>query len=318
MTFSNFKIITKDGQVESLPRRTSVVALGTFDGVHVAHRELLLDAKELAGHVGAESVGAWCFSMPPASFILKTKVPMLTSLEDKIDMMLSLGLDFVAVGDFRDFCSMSAESFIGDVLVDKLGCVGAVCGYNHRFGHKGLGDPTTLAAAFGEQNVVAVPEIKYNGVTVSSSAIRAYIENGQMSEANAMLGRPFSLTAEIVGGKQLGRKWGFPTANQLFPADSVKLKNGIYATACIVDGKRLISVSNVGVRPTISDEADSHAVNCETYIHGFSGDLYGKKLTVEFYELLREEKRFDSLDALKEQIGKDIENSISYFEKRKI
>ena len=251
--------------------------------------------------------------MPPASVIMKAKVPMLTSLDEKIDMMLSLGLDFVAVGDFLDFCTMSAESFISDVLADKLDCIGAVCGYNHRFGHKGLGDPATLAAAFGEQSVVAVPEIRYNGVTVSSSAIRAYVEDGRVSEANAMLGRPFSLTAEIVGGKQLGRRWGFPTANQLFPADSVKPRNGIYATACIVDGKRLISVSNVGVRPTISDEADSHAVNCETYIHDFSGDLYGKRLTVEFYKLLREEKRFESLDELKEQIGKDIENSIGYF-----
>lgn len=313
MTLSNFRIITRDGQVDSLPSRDSVVALGTFDGVHIAHRALLESARELAERVGARLVGAWCFSMPPASFILKTKVPMLTSLEEKVDIMLSLGLDFVAVGDFQDFCSMSAESFIGDVLMDKLGCVGAVCGYNHRFGHKGLGDPTTLAAALGEQNVVAVPEIKYNGVTVSSSAIRAYIEDGRVSEANAMLGRPFSLTAKVVTGKKLGREWGFPTANQLFPTDSVKLKNGIYATVCTVDGKRMTSVSNVGVRPTISDEADSHAVNCETYIHGFSGDLYGKSVTVEFYELLREERKFDSLDALKEQIGKDIDASVKYF-----
>jgi len=313
MTLSNFRIITRDGQVDSPPLGNSVVALGTFDGVHIAHRALLESAIELAERVGAKLVGAWCFSMPPASFILKTKVPMLTSLEEKVDMMLSLGLDFVAVGDFEDFCSMSAESFISDVLVDKLGCVGAVCGYNHRFGHKGLGDPTTLATALGEQNVVAVPEIKYNGITVSSSVIRAYIEDGRLSEANAMLGRPFSLTAEVVEGKKLGREWGFPTANQLFPTDSVKLKNGIYATVCTVDGKRMTSVSNVGVRPTISDEADSHAANCETYIHGFSGDLYGKKVTVEFYELLREEKKFDSLDALKEQIGKDIDASVRYF-----
>jgi len=164
--------------------------------------------------------------------------------------------------------------------------------------------------------VVAVPEIKHNGVTVSSSVIRSYVEGGRISEANAMLGRPFSLTAEIIGGKRLGREWGFPTANQLFPTDSVKLKNGIYATVCTVDGNRMTSVSNVGVRPTISDEADSHAVNCETYIHGFSGDLYGKNVTVEFYELLREEKKFDSLDALKEQIGRDIDASIRYFSGR--
>ena len=313
MTVSNFKIITRDGQVDSLPLGDSVVALGTFDGVHIAHRKLLLSARELAGRVGAGLVGAWCFSVPPASFIFNTRVPMLTSLDDKVNMMLSLGLDFVAVGDFQDFCSVSAESFIDGVLKDKLGCVGAVCGYNHRFGHKGLGTPALLADAFGEQNVIALPEIKHNGVTVSSSVIRSYVESGRISEANAMLGRPFSLTAEIIGGKRLGREWGFPTANQLFPADSVKLKNGIYATACIIDGKRLISVSNVGIRPTISDDADSHAVNCETYIHGFSGDLYGKNVTVEFYELLREEKKFDSLDALKEQIGKDIDASVRYF-----
>ena len=124
--------------------------------------------------------------------------------------------------------------------------------------------------------------------------------------------------AEVIGGKKLGREWGFPTANQLFPSDSVKLKNGIYATVCTVDGKRMTSVSNMGVRPTISEDADSHALNCETYIHGFSGDLYDKRVTVEFYELLREEKKFDSHEALREQIGKDIDASVRYFSEREV
>ena len=318
MTCSKIKIFTKSSQEMPLPLKNSIIALGTFDGVHVAHRSLLQSAIELAKQTGADTVGAWCFSAPPASFIFKTKVPMLTSLEEKVDMMLSLGLDFVAVGDFQDFCTVSAESFIDEVLKDKLGCVGAVCGYNHRFGHKGLGTPALLAEAFGNDRVIALPEIKLDGVTVSSTAIRAYVEGGRITEANGMLGRPFSLTAEIIGGKRLGREWGFPTANQLFHTDSVRLKNGIYATSCTIDGKRYIAVSNGGVRPTISDDADPHTLNCETYIHGFSGDLYGQNLTVEFYKLLREEQKFDSHDALKEQIGKDIDASVRYFGGREI
>ena len=128
-----------------------------------------------------------------------------------------------------------------------------------------------------------------------------------------MLGRPYSLTAPVVTGKQLGRTMKFPTANQYFPTDSLPPKKGIYATVCHVGDKSYYGVSNVGVRPSITDGTDSHSFNCETYIIDFSGDIYGEYITVEFHKYLREEMRFSSLDELKAQISKDTVAALSYF-----
>ena len=311
----NFKIFTPSDTDFSLSDGKNVLALGTFDGVHIAHRALLESAVEFKKAIGATRVGAWCFSDTPASFFKKDTAPLLTPLDERISLLLSTGLDFVAVGDFADFCTMKAEDFVTDVLVSKLGCVGTVCGFNHRFGMGAKGDSELLKALLGSDKVLLKDEIKYDGVTVSSSVIRALISSGEIDRANSMLGRPYSVRSKVISGKQLGRKLQFPTANILFPTSSVPPKSGIYATVCRIGNEEFMGVSNVGVRPTITDGSDSHEFNCETYIIDFSRDIYGEDITVEFHKFIRDERHFTSVDELKAQIAKDTQAAIEYFSK---
>ena len=315
MVENNIKIYWSDSVVNDIrPCKSTVLALGTFDGVHVAHKKLLEEAVNLKKSLGAEYAGAWCFSQSPASILRGIDIPALTTLEQKIKLMLDCGIDFVAVGDFQDFCNISADDFINKVLAHHLNCVGAVCGFDHRFGYKGIGNASLLKERLGNDNVIEVSEIKIHGETVSSTAIREKIASGQIADANEMLGRCFELQSPVVHGKKLGREMQFPTANQFFPQDLIVPKHGIYATLCTLeDGRRLIGVSNVGIRPTISDDKDSHIANCETYICYFSDDIYGQALYVSFCAYLREEKRFSSIDELSEAISKDKDNAIAYF-----
>ena len=311
---TDLEIFTRDGK--DLPAvGKNVLALGTFDGVHTAHARLLSSAVELRDRLGCDRVGAWCFSYPPMSALKNEDVPQLTSTKEKVELLLDSGMDFVAVADFNAFKDYTAEDFVNYVLLDQLKCHGAVCGFNHRFGKFGKGNASLLADLLGSDKVLTVDEIQYMGETVSSTAIREHIALGDIETANAMLGRPFSLRAEVIEGKHLGRKLRFPTANMRFPEGTVIPKHGIYATACIVDGKRYVGVSNVGIRPSVTDGSDDHKVNCETYIVDFSEIIYGKTVTVEFHEYLRNERKFDSLDALKAQIEIDKDAAIKYFQK---
>jgi riboflavin kinase/FMN adenylyltransferase len=140
---------------------------------------------------------------------------------------------------------------------------------------------------------------------------------GDVGGAEIMLGRPYSVTSAVLSGKKLGRDIGFPTANICFPASSAVVKHGIYAVRCTTEsGEEYIGTANVGVRPSIDDSIDDHTVNCETYIHGFCGDLYGKTLTVSFCAFLRPEMRFDSLESLKAAIARDVESTVKFFEQK--
>lgn len=311
---TGFKIFWRNGTEQDINKNKSILALGTFDGVHIAHKKLIDEALALKKRSDATLVGVWCFSQSPAGFFKGITVPALTLPDQKINILMELGADFVAVGDFENFCTMSADNFISNILISRLKCIGAVCGFNHRFGHKGMGDMNLLREKFGNSRVVSVDEIKLFGETVSSTAIRAALLAGNPVKAAEMLGRKFSLEAPVVHGKQLGRELKFPTANQYFTGNLIVPKHGIYATMCTLEnGEKLIGVSNVGVRPTISDEIDSHIANCETYICDFSGDLYGQMLKVEFCAYLREEKRFSSIEELRSAIVADKQAALEFF-----
>ena len=309
---SRLSFFSKSGKTDTLPYSRAVFALGTFDGVHVAHRELLKKAGKLKKKTGADALAVWCFSESPARLLGRQNSESLTEKDEKVRLLLEYGADIVVMADFEDFRNLSAEDFINDILRSSLFCIGTVCGFNHRFGKDGAGDSELLRKVFGRDKAVTVPKITLDGVTVCSSAIRSLVSAGKIEEANRMLGRAMSLTAEVKSGKRLGRTLGFPTANQVFPRNFVRLKHGVYATRCHVGKDIYFGVSNVGVRPSI-DEGDDHIINCETYLIGFSGELYGQVITVEFCEYLREEMRFPSLDALSSAIKKDSEKVIEYF-----
>ncbi len=311
------KIITPDGEVDNYTFSSAVIALGTFDGVHIAHTELVREAIRLKEKINAEAVGAWCFEQSPALLLNGDAPAMLTTTKEKLALLFCAGADFVALAKFEDFRDIDAEDFANEYLISRLSAKGAVCGYDHKFGKCGIGNSTLLEALFGKENTLTVPEITLDGETVSSSAIRKHLRRGELEIANRMLGRCISLTAPVDEGKRLGRRLGFPTANQSFPKGFINLRHGVYATLCIVDGESYIGVSNVGVRPSI-DKGDDHKINCETYIIGLSRELYGKVMTVEFCSYLREEKRFSSLDELSLAIECDCAACKEYFSQNKL
>lgn len=286
----------------------STLSLGTFDGVHTAHCALLGNTVKLRRALGASLAGAWCFSRSPAAFLREGFTGELTSPDEKAELMLDRGLDFVAMGDFPDHRDTPPLDFAINFLKDALGCVGAVSGYDFRFGRGGEGDPALLRSVFSDGNVITMPEMRLGDERISSSAIRKKLSVGDVRSAAEMLGRPYSFCAEVVDGKKLGAALGFPTANQNFPEGRVHPRHGIYAVTCTLDdGTRHIGTANVGTRPSIDDSRDTHGVNCETYLHNFSGDLYGRRMTVEFFEFLRPEMKFSSLDELGDAIRADVQ-----------
>lgn len=307
------EITFRDNGDHDLSTKRTVIALGTFDGVHIAHKRLIEDAVRLKENTDADLVGVWCFEESPGAIIQGILPTVLTTKEERIELLFACGADFVVMGRFEALRHIVAKDFIKNVLVNRLGCIGTVCGYDHHFGYMGLGNASILEYELGQDNTVTVPEITLNGETVGSSAVRKHLACGEVETANAMLGRAISINVPISEGKKLGRQLGFPTANQLFPENFAPMKNGVYATRCIFhDGSSYMGVSNVGVRPSI-ESGDDHKKNCETYIIDFSGELYGRKMKVEFCAYLREEKKFSSLEELTRAIKHDCERTVQFF-----
>ena len=286
------------------PPASAVLCLGNFDGVHLAHQALIREAKALRDRIDKDAVcGVFCFREPSWLFLSNDPPKKLCSLSQKLEAFYKAGAEYAYLADFPSIAALSPADFLKNILKHTCHAVGAVCGYNYRFGAKGAGTPNDLYTFFGDHTVVEQAILK-NGDVVSSSRIRAYLKNGEIAEANALMGRPFSLSATVLHGKSLGKKLGAPTANQVFSSDILVPKHGVYVTRCRVDGVCYRCVSNIGIRPTVDSNA---AVNCETYLIGFQGDLYGRELTVEFLDFLRCETRFSSTESLAKQIQADIE-----------
>jgi riboflavin kinase / FMN adenylyltransferase len=266
------------------------VAVGTFDGVHLGHREVI---------AGADTV--LTFDPHPSAVVSKHgPPPLLTTLERKAELIASLGVDELVVIPFDGaFAQRSAQSFIDDVLVGTLGAQHVSVGENFRFGHRAQGDPELLAAdgRFGVR-VVELQEI--DGEVVSSSHIRGLILGGALEYADKLLGAPFQITGPVVHGDKRGRTLGFPTANLIPPDGFVVPGHGVYA-ACAGGNPAAV---NVGVRPQFQT---GRGELIEAFLLDFDGDLYGQQLPIRFLKRLRGERRFPSVDALVEQMTQDVE-----------
>lgn len=293
-------ISLSDGAVSPIPAKT-LLCLGNFDGVHLGHRALIGQAKELRDEWFSDAaLCVFCFSAPSGDYLSSAPLPHLSSLRQKLALFEECGAEYAIIADFPEIRNLSPVDFVLDVLNGSCNAVGAVCGFNYRFGCGGKGDAKLL----GELLPTAVcAEVREDGDTVSSTRIRRLIATGELEAANRLLGRPYSITSEIVHGKALGQKLGFPTINQGFPPSMLIPPYGVYVTECCVDGVSYRGVSNVGIRPTVDSAA---SVNCETHLLGCSEDLYGKEATVSFLRFLRPEERFDTVEALKAQVEKDI------------
>ncbi len=268
------------------------VAVGTFDGVHLGHREVIR---------GSDSV--LTFEPHPVSVVAPQHTPkLLTTLERKAELIASLGVQELIVIPFdAAFAMRSADAFIDDVLVGALGAEQVSVGENFRFGHLAQGDARLLAAD-GRFATVVHPLLEVDGEIVSSSHIRALVLAGEVAEANRMLGSPFRLTGEVIHGDERGRDLGLPTAN-IVPEEALACPgHGVYA--CMADGRP--AAVSIGVRPTF---VTGRGELIEAYLLDFDGDLYGQSLSLDFLQRLRGERRFDSAAALIEQMHRDVERT---------
>ncbi len=282
----------------------SVVALGSFDGLHKAHMELINKTKEYAKDTKLAS-GVLLFDKIPAQFFLDNAKTIMT-LEDKKELLSDL--DFLYIQEFsKEFIELTPEEFV-KYLIEKLNIKAVSVGFNYRFGKNASGDVNTLLQLSKKYGftVIISDEYKIDGKTVSSTLIRSFIENGDINEANSFLGREFFMTGTVLNGYHLGRTLGFPTVNLDYDKNSIIPKFGVYHGSVEVLGEEYKAVINVGKRPTFERED----ITIESFLLDFEGDLYNKKIKVKFKEYLRGEIKFQNAEKLTEQIEKDIKKVI--------
>lgn len=291
---------------EFIAVNNAVVTIGTFDGVHIGHRKIISGIKELAESTGGETVILTFFPHPrmilhPEDESLK----LITTIAEKAELMEQLGVDHLIITPFsRDFSNQSAESYIRDVLVNKIGTKKIVVGYDHRFGKDrqgGFEDLQHLGPVYGF-DVVEIPEQDINEVAISSTRIRNALLSGDIDLANTFLGYPFFITGKVVRGDQIGRQIGYPTANivveekyKLIPGD------GIFAVTVTIANQKYKGMAYIGSRPTVNGLTR----NIEVNIFDFNEEIYNQTIRMEFHHYIRGDVKFSSLDELKVQLAQD-------------
>lgn len=271
------------------------IALGTFDGVHKGHRAVL----SLPADMQKTAV---IFAQPPKALLSGQPSSIMTA-EDKCAALKKIGIDEVFTLDFNRVKDMPPADFL-IFLKEKFAPDLISCGFNYHFGKNAAGN-TDMLHDFCRQN-----GIEFNchcaacegGEPISSTRIREHLKNGEIEAANDLLTFPFSFTAEVISGDRRGRTIGFPTINQKYPSELIPLKFGVYRSKIIADGSEYEGITNIGIRPTFKTDY----IISETYIIGFSGNLYGKSVKIEPLKFVRGEVKFSSVDELKRQIAADI------------
>ena len=293
--------------------KNTIYALGFFDGVHLGHQALLSACRELAAKHGC-SAGVVTFAAHPDTLV-KGNTPMLINSpkdrekllreQNRMEIVLTLPFDSA-------MRSMPWETFL-DMLRKHYDAAGFVCGQDFRFGHRGSGNAHALWEYCNRENLpcTVVPDQIVKGIRVSSTYIRQQLEDGHMATAVRFLGHPHILTGKVVHGKALGRKLGIPTANLLLPEGLAVPRFGVYVCSCLIDGKRYPAVTNVGTRPTVQGSG----ITVEPWILDYSGDLYEREITLEFHYFLRPEMKFQSLEALQQEIRRNAEETRDYLQR---
>lgn len=282
------------------PEGELAAALGSFDGLHLGHRQVIGNTLSAPGLRPAVIT----FQQNPSVSLQKKPVPLLTTNEQKLALLEEMGVEVVYLLPFDRIRDMEPEDFV-EALYRVCRIRALSCGFNFRFGKNGRGDAGLLKELCREKGIElsVTPPVSVAGETVSSTRIRACLEQGDVQQAGQLLGRPFGYDFEVTHGRQLGRTWGTPTINQPFPQGYVLPRFGVYASLVEVEGQKYYGVTNIGVKPTVG----SDCALSETWIPEFSGDLYGKKVPVELLDFIRPERKFDSLDQLKNEI---LENGV--------
>lgn len=305
--------------IDSLPAfRNAVLTVGTFDGVHLGHREIIKRVIDHAHHVGGDSV-LITFDPHPRKFLFPDQpLGIITPLAEKVRLLSEAGITHIIVVPFtREFAELSAREYIEKFLVGKFAPHSIVIGYDHHFGHDRLGNIEMLkeyAPVYGYQ-LMEIPAQQIDAAAVSSTRIRKAISEGRVSDAEHMLDRNYTLKGTVVHGNKLGRTIGYPTAN-LSPVDKEQLipAIGVYTIKATHNGVVYDGMMSIGYNPTVTDKKE---LRIEANLFDFDKDIYGDELEIIFIERLRNELKFSGLDALIEQLHIDKQNSLSILAARR-
>lgn len=285
-----------------------VVTIGTFDGLHRGHQLVLDNLKQFAKERGGQSV---VFTFYPHPRIVtspdKANLRLLTTKEEKIKLFRKYGIDHLVIYNFtKEFAALSYSEFVKNILLKQMKTKCLVVGYDHKFGKNREGGFDYLKQCAQEHNfeLVQMKALSVGEENISSTKIRAALQNGNIQKANEYFGHEFSLHGVVVEGKQIGRKIGFPTAN-VEASDKYKIipGYGVYAVKVEVEGKQLHGMLNIGSRPTFNKNADNRSI--EVNIFDFSEDIYDKEITINFVDKIRDEQKFSGVEALVEQLKND-------------
>lgn len=281
------------------------VTIGNFDGVHIGHQALIKKAVKYSRENDLKSV-VFTFSNHPMNFFKPNTVKNIITSKEKENLVKSLGVDiYISIEFNEDMTKISAEDYIKNILVDKLNVKRVIIGHDFSFARKKEGNSEILSY-FGKKfgfEVEVESAIKIDDKRVSSTDIRKYIQNGEVENAEKLLGRKYSLSGEVVRARQIGRTIGFPTANIEFEKNNLLPLRGVYATEVHLDRKIYMGATSVGTNPTVDGKSES----VETFILDFDEDIYGSFIEVLFVDRIREEVRFDSKEKLKNQLIEDVE-----------
>ncbi|HKP31705.1 MAG TPA: bifunctional riboflavin kinase/FAD synthetase [Chitinophagaceae bacterium] len=292
--------------LESLPAfKNAVITIGTFDSVHTGHQQIISQLKQEAASIGGETI-IITFHPHPKKVIGSSKpVKLITTLDEKIDLLEKQGIDHLVVVPFTtSFSQISAEAYIKDFLIGKFHPHTVIIGYDHKFGHDRRGDYHMMEDFAGKLNydLKEIPEHIVDSLIVSSTKIREAISKGDMVTANDLLGYDFFFQGKVVEGNKLGRQLGYPTANiEIGDQEKIIPSNGVYAVRALHNGKKYDGMMNIGIRPTLTDGLFMIEVN----MFDFDEEIYGDELRVYVKKYLREEIKFPDLDTLKDQIEND-------------
>lgn len=294
-----------NGYREGVSLPSLVLAIGNFDGVHLGHASLLNKAKELACTQGVE-FGVYTFWPHPRA-VLDPKGPpqLITTREQKLACLGALGVHFVVEEPFTlEFASMAGKEFCEQVIAKSLRASAVVTGENFRFGHRAAGTPQKMAEWLSGYNIAhhLAPSVLVNGELCSSSRIRELVQKGDVERANGMLGRAFAIVGTVIRGAGRGRTIGVPTAN-LVPSSSLLPGAGVYATSVRIGDEVFKAATNVGTRPTFSENPELHI---ESHLLNFDRDIYGLEIEIFFHRKIRQEMKFESVEALRLQIQEDL------------
>ncbi|WP_100611202.1 bifunctional riboflavin kinase/FAD synthetase [Confluentibacter lentus] len=299
-------------------KEPTVVTIGTFDGVHVGHQKIIKRLVDAGIKNDLKSVILTFFPHPRMVLQKDTGIKLINTIDERSDILNSLGLDYLLIKKFtKEFSRLSAEDFVKKILVDKLNVKKVIIGYDHRFGRNRNADFEDLKR-FGEIYNFEVEEISakdIDDVSVSSTKIRTALKEGDITKANTFLGYQFMLTGMVSKGKGLGKQLGFPTANIVIEEDYKLIpKYGSYIVSSIINDQLVYGMMNIGMNPTVNGENES----IEVHFFNFDDTIYNKKIQINLLKRIRDEQKFESVEALKNQLSKDKQASLDYIKTQDI